>query len=320
MVGGIVLVTKVTKLLGISYPVLQGGMAWVADANLAAAVSEGGGLGIIAGGAAPPELIRAEIEKLRRMTQKPFGLNIMLMSPFAEDVAKLAEEEKVPIITTGAGSPGKYMEMWKAAGSKVIPVVPSVALALRMQRMGADAIIAEGTESGGHIGESTTMALIPQVAEAVEIPVIAAGGIADGRGMAAALCLGAEGVQCGTAFLVAKECDIHPNYKQKVLSARDTDTVVTGRSSGRPVRSLRTQFSRRFSEMEKEGATPDELEAVAAGSLRKAAKEGDLDLGTFMAGQAAGLVKCESTCAEIIKGLVNDAESVLRQKCSRFAV
>lgn len=313
------MVTRVTELLGIRYPVLQGGMAWVADAVLAAAVSEAGGLGIIAGGAAPADIIRAEIAKLRERTAKPFGLNIMLMSPFAEDIARLAEEESVPVITTGAGSPGKYIERWKAAGSKVIPVVPSVALALRMQRMGADAVIAEGTESGGHIGESTTMSLVPQVADAVEVPVIAAGGIADGRGMAAAICLGAEGVQCGTAFLVAAECGIHPLYKQKVLSANDTDTVVTGRSVGRPVRALRTQFSRHFSELEKAGATADQLEAEAAGSLRRAVKEGDMNLGTFMAGQAAGLVKCECSCEEIIRRLVCGAEEVLVSRCGRFS-
>ncbi len=313
------MLTRVTELLGISYPVLQGGMAWVADAGLAAAVSEAGGLGIIAGGAAPADIIRAEITKLREKTAKPFGLNIMLMSPFAEDIAKLAEEESVPVITTGAGSPGKYIERWKAAGSKVIPVVPSVALALRMQRMGADAVIAEGTESGGHIGESTTMSLVPQVVDAVEVPVIAAGGIADGRGMAAAICLGAEGVQCGTAFLVAAECGVHPLYKQKVLSANDTDTVVTGRSVGRPVRSLRTQFSRHFSELEKAGVTADQLEAEAAGSLRRAVKDGDMNLGTFMAGQAAGLVKCECSCEEIIRRLVCGAQEVLASRCGRFS-
>ncbi len=310
--------TRVTKLLGIEHPVLQGGMAWVADAGLAAAVSEAGGLGIIAGGAAPADIIRAEIRKAKQLTSKPFGLNIMLMSPFADELAVLAIEEKVAVVTTGAGSPGKHIAGWKDAGIKVIPVVPSVALALRMERMGADAVIAEGTESGGHIGESTTMALVPQVADAVSIPVIAAGGIADGRGMAAALCLGAEAVQCGTCFLVATECCIHPDYKAKVLKAGDTDTIVTGRSVGRPVRSLRTPFSRQFADMERGGATADELEVAAAGSLRCAVKDGNLTTGTFMAGQVAGLVKREDTCKGIILGLVEGAELALKDAAISF--
>lgn len=308
------MVTRVTKLLNIEHPVLQGGMAWVADAGLAAAVSEAGGLGIIAGGAAPADVIRAEIRKAKELTDKPFGLNIMLMSPFADDIAKLVVEEKVPVVTTGAGSPGKFMDAWKASGAIVIPVIPSVAIARRVERMGADAVIAEGTESGGHIGESTTMSLVPQVVDALSIPVIAAGGIADGRGMAAALCLGAEGVQCGTAFLVASECSIHADYKAKVLASGDTDTVVTGRSVGRPVRSLKTPFTRQFSDMEKDGATADQLEELAAGSLRRAVKEGDLQGGTFMAGQVAGLVKKEAPCRQIVAEMVEAAARILEQR------
>lgn len=318
MVGGRALQTRVTKLLGIEHPILQGGMAWVSDAVLAAAVSEAGGLGIIAGGAAPADIIRTEIRRARELTNKPFGLNVMLMSPYADELAKLAIEEKVAVITTGAGSPGKHIKNWKDAGIKVIPVVPSVALALRMERMGADAVIAEGTESGGHIGETTTIALVPQVVDAVAIPVIAAGGIADGRGMAAALCLGAEAVQCGTCFLVATECCIHQSYKAKVLKAGDTDTIVTGRSVGRPVRSLRTPFSRQFADLERGGATADELEVVAAGSLKCAVKEGDMSTGTFMAGQAAGLVKKEDTCKGIIMGFVAGAKLALKNASIRI--
>ena len=290
--------TRLTDLLGIDYPIIQGGMAWVADAALAAAVSEAGGLGLIAAGAAPSEAVRQEIRRARTLTGKPFGVNVMLLSPYADEIISTVIEEGVGVVTTGAGSPGKYMEALKSKGIKVLPVASSVALGLRLERMGADAVIAEGCEAGGHIGESTTMALVPQMADALGVPVVAAGGIADGRGMAAAFCLGAEGVQCGTCFLVADECGIHPVYKQKVLKAGDCDTVVTGRSSGRPVRSIKTPFTRQYLDMEKAGASQDELEAAAAGSLRKAVKDGDVESGTFMAGQIAGLLK--EAKAEII--------------------
>lgn len=312
------LVTRITELLGIKHPVIQGGMAWVADASLAAAVSNAGGLGLVAAGAAPAEVVKEEIRKTRAMTDRPFGVNIMLLSPYADDIAKLVVEEGVRVVTTGAGSPGKHMESFKAAGIKVLTVVPSVALGLRMQRMGADAVIAEGSEAGGHIGETSTMALIPQMADALEVPVVAAGGIADGRGMAAAFCLGAEGVQCGTCFLVAEECTIHQAYKNKVLSAGDADTVVTGRSVGRPVRSLRTPFSRRFAELEKAGASAEELENEAAGSLRRAVKDGSLELGTFMAGQIAGLVRKEAKAADVMKSLVDGAALAMAEAYARM--
>lgn len=311
--------TRLTDILGIDYPVIQGGMAWVADATLAAAVSEAGGLGLIAAGAAPAEAIREEIRKARSLTDRQFGVNVMLLSPYADEIISMVIEEGVGVVTTGAGSPGKYMEALKSRGIKVLPVAPSVALGLRLERMGADAVIAEGCEAGGHIGESTTMTLVPQMVDALHIPVVAAGGIADGRGMAAALCLGAEGVQCGTCFLVAEECGIHHVYKQKVLNAGDADTIVTGRSVGRPVRSIKTPFTRQYLEMEKSGASQDELETLAAGSLRKAVKEGDLESGTFMAGQIAGLLKKEARAGEIIVGMVTEAESLLSAALSRWA-
>ena len=267
--------TKITELLGIEYPVIQGGMAWVAEASLAAAVSDAGGLGLIAAAAAPAEWVREQIKKVREMTDRPFGVNIMLMSPEADQVAKVIVEEKVPIVTTGAGSPEKYMADWKAAGVKVIPVVASTALARRMERCGADAVVAEGTEAGGHIGEITTMTLVPQVADAVEIPVIAAGGIADGRGMAAAFMLGAEGVQVGTAFAASRESVIHQNYKDSILRAKDIDTRVTGRTTGHPIRVLRNDMSRKYLEMEKSGADFEALEALTLGGLRKAVQDGD---------------------------------------------
>ncbi len=303
---------RICKLLGIEYPIIQGGMAWIADASLAAAVSEAGGLGIITG-TAPIEWIRDEIRKAKKLTNKPFGVNIMLMSPHADEVAKLVCDENVQVVTTGAGSPGKYMEMWKEHGVKVIPVVASVALARRMEKLGADAIVAEGTESGGHVGQLTTMTLVPQVVDAVEIPVLAAGGIGDGRGIVAGFALGAEGVQIGTRFLVAKECTVHQNYKNKVLKAKDIDTEVTGRSTGHPVRVLRNKLAREFNKLEKEGAPVEEIEKLGEGALRKAVKDGDVDYGSVMAGQIAGLVNKEQTCKEIIDELVEEADSLFKK-------
>lgn len=303
--------TSICKLLNIEFPMIQGGMAWVADANLAAAVSNGGGLGLIAAGAMPPELLRAEIHKARSLTDKPFGVNIMLMSPYVEAVAELVREEKVAVVTTGAGSPGKYIEGWKEAGIKVIPVVASVAYARRMEALGADAVVAEGTEAGGHIGETTTMVLVPQVVDAVSIPVIAAGGMADGRGVAAAFMLGASGVQVGTRFLACDECTIHPNYKQLVVKARDIDTMVTGRSGGHPVRCLKNKLARKMTELEKQGATFEQMEEISVGSLRRAVQDGNLDEGSFMAGQSAGLVTKVQPAAEIIREMFNEAVDLL---------
>lgn len=302
---------RICDVLNIEYPILQGGMAWIADSSLAAAVSEAGGLGIITG-TAPIDWIRAEVRKVKEITDKPFGVNIMLMSEHADEVAKLVCEEKVPVVTTGAGSPGKYMEMWKEHGIKVIPVVASVALARRMEKMGADAIIAEGTESGGHVGQLTTMALIPQVVDSVSIPVIAAGGIGDGRGVAASFMLGASGVQIGTRFLVAKECTVHQNYKDKVLSAKDIDTEVTGRSTGHPVRVLKNKLSRQYMKLEKENANIEELEELGRGSLPRAAKDGDVVTGSVMAGQISGLINKEQTCKEIVEDLINGAKSLIK--------
>lgn len=303
--------TAITELLGIQYPILQGGMAWVAESTLAAAVSNAGGLGILAAANAPYEYVKEQIKKVKEQTDKPFGLNIMLLSPYAEDIAHLAVQEQIPVVTTGAGNPGPYMAMWKDAGIRVIPVVASVALAKMMQRSGADAVIAEGCESGGHVGETTTMALVPQVADAVEIPVIAAGGIGDGRGFAAAMMLGAQGVQMGTRFLTAKECVIHQNYKDRVLRAKDIDTVVTGRSTGHPVRTLRNKMTREYLRMEKEGCSFDELEALTIGGLRRAVLEGDADQGSMMSGQIAGLVKKEQTCREILEEVMAQAGELL---------
>lgn len=297
---------RVCELLKIEYPIFQGGMARIADASLAAAVSEAGGLGIITG-AAPTEWVREEIRKAKKITDKPFGVNIMLMSENADEIADLVCEEGVKVVTTGAGSPGKYMAKWKENNIKVIPVVASVALAKRMEKSGADAIVAEGTESGGHIGQLTTMALVPQVADAVSIPVIAAGGIGDGRGVAAAFMLGAEGVQIGTRFLVAKECTVHQNYKDKVLKAKDIDTEVTGRSTGHPVRALKNKMSRTYMKLEKEGATADELEKIGTGALKKAAVDGDVENGAVMSGQIAGLVNKEQTAREIVEDLFQGA-------------
>lgn len=302
--------TALTKLLNISYPIMQGGMAWVAEHTLAAAVSNAGGLGIVAAANAPVEVVREEIRKTRELTDKPFGVNIMLLSPYAQEIANLVVEEQIPVVTTGAGNPGPYMMQWKEAGIKVIPVVASVALAKLMHRAGADAVIAEGCESGGHIGETTTMALVPQVVDGVSIPVIAAGGIADGRGLAAARMLGAAGVQMGTRFLAAKECVLHDNYKKKVIKASDIDTAVTGRSTGHPVRQLRNRMTKKYLEMEKEGTSFEELELLTLGSLRRAVQEGDTDGGSMMAGQIAGLVKQEQSCQEILEEIMRQAETL----------
>ena len=303
--------TRVTELLGIECPIIQGGMAWVAEHQLAAAVSEAGGLGLIGGANAPGEVVREEIRKARQITKKPFGANVMLMSPHADDVAKVVVEEGVKVVTTGAGNPEKYMAMWKEAGIKVIPVVASVAMAKRMERIGADAVVAEGTESGGHIGELTTMTLVPQVVDAVSIPVIAAGGIADGRGIAAAFMLGAEAVQMGTRFVVAKESTVHENYKQRIIKASDIDSTVTGRSHGHPVRCLRNKMTREYIKLEQEGKSFEELEYLTLGTLRKAVQEGDTMNGTVMAGQIAGMINKEQTCKEIIDEMMEQASSLL---------
>ena len=306
--------TRITELLGIEYPIIQGGMAWVAESHLAAAVSAAGGLGLIGGANAPAEVIRNYIREVKAVTDKPFGVNVMLMSPYADEVAKVIVEEGVKVVTTGAGNPEKYMEMWKAAGIKVIPVVASVALAKRMERYGADAVVAEGTESGGHIGEATTMTLVPQDLDAVSIPVIAAGGIGDGRGIAAAFMLGAEAVQMGTRFLVAKECTVHQNYKDRVLKAKDIDSTVTGRTHGHPVRCLRNQMTREYVKLENEGKSFEELEYLTLGTLRKAVQEGDVTNGTVMAGQIAGMVSKEQTCKEMIDEMMAQAETLLGRK------
>lgn len=303
--------SRITDLLGIRYPIIQGGMAWVAENHLAAAVSEAGGLGLIGGANAPGDVIRDYIRKVKEVTDKPFGVNVMLMSPFADDVARVVVEEGVKVVTTGAGNPEKYIDMWKEAGIRVIPVVASVALARRMEKYGADAVVAEGTESGGHIGEATTMTLVPQVVDAVSIPVIAAGGIGDGRGIAAAFMLGAEAVQMGTRFLVAKECVVHQNYKDRVLKAKDIDSAVTGRSHGHPVRCLRNQMTRQYVKLESEGKSFEELEYLTLGMLRKAVQEGDVVNGTVMAGQIAGMVSKEQTCKEMIEEMMEQAEGLL---------
>lgn len=304
--------TRITELLGIEYPIIQGGMAWVAEYHLAAAASEAGGLGIIGAGGAPAEFVREQIQKAKELTDKPFGVNVMLMNPEADAIAKVIVEEGVKVVTTGAGNPGKYMAMWKEAGVKVIPVVASVALAKMMERAGADAVIAEGTESGGHIGAATTMTLVPQVVDAVSIPVIAAGGIGDGRGFAAAMMLGAQAVQMGTRFLLAKECVVHQNYKDKVIKAKDIDSEVTGRSTGHPVRSIRNNMTREYLKMEAEGATLEQLEQMTLGSLRKAVVDGDVVTGTIMAGQIAGMVKKEQTCKEMMEEIMSEAKALLK--------
>lgn len=304
--------TKITELLGIEYPIIQGGMAWVAEYHLAAAVSAAGGLGIIGAGGAPASFVREQIQKVKEITDKPFGVNIMLMNPEADQIAQAVVDEGVKVVTTGAGNPGKYMAMWKEAGIKVIPVVASAALAKMMERAGADAVVAEGMESGGHIGEATTMTLVPQVVDAVGIPVIAAGGIADGRGFAAAMMLGAQAVQMGTRFIVARESIVHDNYKQKVIAAKDIDTAVTGRSTGHPIRCIRNKTTREYLKLEKEGATFEELEKLTLGGLRKAVVDGDVIEGSVMAGQIAGLVKKEQTCAEMIQEIMAEAEKLMK--------
>lgn len=298
-------------MLGIEYPVIQGGMAWVAEYHLAAAVSEAGGLGLIGAASAPPEIVREQIREAKKLTDKPVGVNIMLLNPNAEEVAKIVVEEGVKVVTTGAGNPGKFIGMWKDAGVKVIPVVASVAMAKMMERAGADAVVAEGAEAGGHIGSITTMALVPQVVDAVRIPVVAAGGIADGRGFAAAMMLGAEAVQMGTVFVTAKESIVHSNYKQKVIAAKDIDSEVTGRSTGHPVRCIRNKMTREYLKLEQQGASFEELEHLTLGTLRKAVMDGDVVEGTVMAGQIAGLVKEEKSCGEIIRGTVAQAEQLL---------
>lgn len=308
--------SEICEILGIRYPVFQGGMAWIADGRLAAAVSEGGGLGIIAAGNAPGEYVREQLRIAKSLTSKPVGVNIMLMSPFADEVAEVVVEEKAEVVTTGAGNPGKYIESWKEAGIKVIPVVASVAMAKRLTRMGVTALIAEGGESGGHVGELTTMVLVPQICDATDLPVIAAGGIADGRGVAAALMLGACGVQMGTRFLSAEECTIHPSYKEKILKATDLCTMVTGKRLGHPVRSLRTPFARNYSKAEYGGMPDEELEALGAGALRLAVQEGDNEKGCFLAGQIAAMVKKEQPAAEIVREVIEEAEPILRRAAS----
>lgn len=310
--------SRICEILGIKYPVFQGGMAWVADADLAAAVSNAGGLGIIAGMNMNGEQLRAEIKKARALTDKPFGVNVMLMSPYTPEVAEVIVEERVPVVTTGAGNPLPYIKKWIDAGVKVIPVVASVSLAKMVAKRGATAVVAEGGESGGHIGEANTMPLIPQVVDAVDIPVIAAGGIADGRGMAAALMLGADGVQMGTAFLVAKECNVHQTYKDKVIRAGDADTVVNGRKVGHPARALKSPFTRSFTDLENgANATDEEIMAFGSGALRRAVQEGDWERGSFLCGQIAGLVKEERTCKEIVESIAAQAENLLKNAASR---
>ena len=304
--------TEITDLLGIEYPIIQGGMAWVAEHNLAAAVSNAGGLGLIGAASAPAEIVRDEIRKCKELTDKPFGVNVMLLNPNADEVAKVIVEEGVKVVTTGAGSPSKYMAMWKEAGVKVIPVVASVALAKMMERAGADAVVAEGMESGGHIGNTTTMSLVPQVVDGVNIPVIAAGGIADGRGMAAAFMLGAKAVQMGTRFVVSKESIVHENYKNKVIKASDIDSVITGTSTGHPVRSLRNKMTKEYIKLEQSGADFMELEKLTLGSLRNAVIDGDVVNGTIMAGQISGLIKEEASCSEIIEQIMSEAEKLLK--------
>ncbi len=306
--------TRITEILEIEHPILQGGMAWVAEHNLAAAVSEAGGLGIIGAGGAPAEAVREQIQKVKAVTNNPFGVNIMLMNPEADAIAQVIVDEGVKVVTTGAGNPSKYMEMWKAAGVKVIPVVASVAMAKLMERGKADAVIAEGMESGGHIGSLTTMALVPQVADAVNIPVIAAGGIADGRGFAAAFMLGAEGVQIGTRFVAAKESIVHENYKAMLIKSKDIDSTVTGMTHGHPIRTLRNKMTKEYFRLEKEGTDFMELEKLTLGGLRKAVMEGDVVNGSVMAGQIAGLVRKEQPCKEIIDEIIEQGTMLLNKK------
>ena len=301
----------ICKLLNIQYPIFQGGMAWIGTAELASAVSNAGGLGIIGAGHMPPDILRAEIQKVKNWTNKPFGVNIMLMSPFVKEVMQVVVDEKVPVVTTGAGNPGEYIPALKAIGTKIIPVVASVALAKRLARTGVDAVIAEGTESGGHIGDITTMALVPQIVDAIDIPVIAAGGIGDSRGLAAAFALGAQGVQIGSRFVLSKECIAHDNYKNSVLKAKDRATVVTGRSTGHPVRVIGNKLTREYLEMEKAGVSVDELEKIGAGKLHLATHKGDVDNGSVMIGQISGLLHEMKSVDEIIQDLVNGLSGVI---------
>ena len=305
--------TEINNLLEIEYPIIQGGMAWVAEHHLAAAVSEAGGFGLIGAANAPADWVREQIRKTKELTDRPFGVNVMIMSPYADDVARVFAEEGVKAVTTGAGNPEKYMELWKERNIKVIPVVASVALAKRMERCGADAVVAEGCESGGHIGESTTMTLVPQVVDAVDIPVIAAGGIGDGRGIAAAFMLGAKGVQMGTRFVVTNECQVHPAYKERIIRAKDIDTRVTGRSTGHPIRALRNDMTKAYLQKEQEGASTEELELLASGALRRAVQEGDIHNGSLMSGQIAGLIKEEVSCKQLIDTLVSQTKEALNR-------
>lgn len=308
--------TRITELLQIEYPIIQGGMAWVAEHRLAAAVSNAGGLGIIGAASAPPEVVREEIRKCKELTDRPFGVNIMLLNPNADEVAGIVVEEGVRVVTTGAGNPAKYMDLWKRADVKVLPVVASVAMAKMMERAGADGVVAEGMESGGHIGQTTTMALVPQVADAVSVPVVAAGGIADGRGLVAAFMLGAEAIQMGTRFVAAKESIVHENYKNQILKAKDIDSVITGASTGHPVRSLRNHMTREYLQLEKENADFMELEKLTLGSLRKAVIDGDTVNGTLMAGQIAGLIREEKSCADIIQDIMRQAQQTVQRVCT----
>lgn len=301
----------ICRMLNIEYPIIQGAMAWISDPSLVSAVSEAGGLGVLATGHLNPEGCVKAIREIKAKTNKPFAVNIMLLSPFADELVKVVCEEKVPVVTTGAGSPGKYIQMFKESGTKVLPVAPSVAIAKRMEKDGADAVIAEGCESGGHIGKITTMALVPQVVDALNIPVIAAGGIADGRGMAAARMLGASGFQIGTRFLVANECTVHPNYKERIIKAKDIDTTTTGASTGHPVRVIKNKLARKFEELEKNNAPSEELDALGRGSLRKAVVEGDIENGSVMSGQIAGLVNKEQSAEEIIKELYSQYKEIM---------
>ena len=303
--------SRLCELLGIEYPIIQGGMAWVATAELAAAVSNGGGLWLIAAGGAPADVVREQIRKCRTLTDKPFGVNVMLMSPFAEEVMQMIIEEKPAVVATGAGNPAKYIPLLKEAGIKVMPVVPSVALAARMEKSGADAVIAEGTEAGGHIGELTTMVLIPQIVDAVSVPVVAAGGFADKRGTMAAFSLGADGIQVGTRFICSDECIAHENYKQAVIKAKDRDAVVTGRSTGAPVRALKNKLTKEYDRLEKEGASFEEIEKLGVGGLRRAFEEGDVEMGSLMAGQSAAMVKKIEPCADIIKSYFEGIEDAI---------
>lgn len=315
--------TRITELLGIKYPIFQGGMAWIADGDLAGAVSNAGGLGIIGGGNAPKEVVKANIDKVKSITDKPFGVNIMLLSPFVDDIVDLVIEEGVKVVTTGAGNPGKYMERFQEAGITVIPVVPSVALAKRMEKLGVDAVIAEGMEAGGHIGKLTTMTLVRQVVDAVDIPVIGAGGIADGAGAAAVFMLGADAIQVGTRFVVAKESNAHQNFKDKVLKAKDIDTVVTASVVGHPVRAIKNKLTTDYSKAEKDflagKLTEAEIEEMGAGALRNAVVDGDVQYGSVMAGQIAGLVSKEETCQEILEDLYNGAREVILTEAKRWA-